>query len=56
MVWPYSDESIKLILDMISKFDANFGGTEILEPLKNALMLDVGGRKKRVFLLTDGEA
>lgn len=40
---------------MISQFDANLGGTEILQPLKNALKLDVGSKQKRVFLLTDGE-
>lgn len=31
------------------------GGTEILNPLKKAVDLNVGKRKKRVFLLTDGE-
>lgn len=40
---------------MISEFDANLGGTEILQPLKNALKLNVGSKQKRVFLLTDGE-
>lgn len=32
------------------------GGTDILQPLKNAVeKLDSGKRLKRIFLLTDGE-
>jgi hypothetical protein len=43
------------ILSEISVFAANFGGTNILDPLKKATELDIGKRKRRVFLLTDGE-
>ena len=31
------------------------GNTEILNPLKKAVDLNVGKRKKRIFVLTDGE-
>lgn len=31
------------------------GGTNILEPLMEAVKLDVGSRQKRIFLLTDGQ-
>lgn len=43
------------ILSNISLFTANYGGTNILDPLKKAIGLDVGCKKRRVFLLTDGE-
>ena len=39
----------------ISSFKANLGGTNILDPLKKAFCLNIGERKKRIFLLTDGE-
>ena len=31
------------------------GGTEILEPLAAAMKVEAGKRKKRIFLLTDGD-
>ena len=43
------------ILSEISQFTANYGGTNILDPLKKVIALDVGNKKRRVFLLTDGE-
>jgi uncharacterized protein with von Willebrand factor type A (vWA) domain len=43
------------ILSEISMLQANFGGTNILDPLKRATELDIGNRKRRIFLLTDGE-
>ena len=33
----------------------NLGGTNILKPLSLAQELESEGRKKRIFLLTDGE-
>lgn len=34
---------------------ADLGGTDILEPLMKVEALYIGQRKKRVFILTDGE-
>ena len=31
------------------------GGTDILNPLKKATGLNIGGKKRVIFLLTDGE-
>ena len=36
-------------------YGADYGGTDILKPLKEAIELDVGKRQKRIFLLTDGQ-
>ncbi len=54
-IWEYSDESLPIVLDQIRHFDADFGGTDILEPLVKAISLNAHGKIKRVFLLTDGE-
>jgi hypothetical protein len=42
------------VKEEIINFSANLGGTDILTPLMKAVSLDVGNRKKRIFLLTDG--
>ena len=55
VIWTYNDDIMPQILSEISVFAANFGGTNILDPLKKATELDIGKRKRRVFLLTDGE-
>ena len=43
------------VLTEVSNFKADLGGTDILNPLKKAIRLNIGGRKRIVFLLTDGE-
>ena len=44
------------ILSEISRFEANFGGTNILDPLKKVTEAsNFSDKKLRVFLLTDGE-
>ena len=43
------------VLNLIETIDADFGGTNILEPLLAATLIDVGNRNRRIFLLTDGE-
>ena len=44
------------ILAEIGRFEANFGGTNILDPMKKVTETSKFGNKKlRVFLLTDGE-
>ena len=40
---------------MISQFDADMVGTEILEPLQHAINLSYHAPQTRIFLLTDGE-
>ena len=54
-IWTYNNETMPEILQEISKFSADFGGTDILEPLIKAATINIGDKKRRVFLLTDGE-
>ena len=57
-IWEYNDENQTEILERINYFDSDFGGTEILEPLKLCVKLKASmfsTRQRRVFLLTDGE-
>ena len=43
-------------LERLSTFEANYGGTEILNPLKATVeQCSNTGKKLRIFLLTDGE-
>jgi hypothetical protein len=46
---------MKEVKEEINKFTATLGCTDILTPLMKAVSLDIGNRKKRIFLLTDGE-
>merc|ERR1719431_2019766 len=49
----YSDENVQFANAEIEKMDADLGGTEILEPLKELLEEDTN-LPRRVFVLTDG--
>lgn len=40
--------------DLVSGFGANYGGTDILSPMKEAIKVNTK-REKRIFLLTDGQ-
>jgi len=51
----YDDLSMKAAKEHIAQMDANFGGTNILEPLVAACQTLPTKRNKRVFLLTDGQ-
>ena len=60
-VMNYDDESKQRTLDQIKNFRSNYGGTDILRPLKAAQKSNnseetaaPGDIKKRIFLLTDG--
>ena len=55
VVWRYDDKSLPTILYKISKLQADFGGTNILSPLILATDLEIGDKKRIIFLLTDGE-
>jgi hypothetical protein len=46
---------MKEVKEEINKFTANLDSTDILTPLMKAVLLDIGNRKKRIFLLTDGD-
>jgi len=51
----YNEANKKQAIDLIGDFDANFGGTEIYQPIQDAFSTKVEtGVQKRVFLLTDG--
>ena len=50
----YSDASKDQAISQIASFQANFGGTDILSPLKQVQEDYESDLKKRVFLLTDG--
>jgi len=52
----YNDANLQFAQAEVSNFDANFGGTEIFNPLKT--IFDFGAPKDcaetHIFLLTDG--
>ncbi|MGQ9653956.1 MAG: VWA domain-containing protein [Thermodesulfobacteriota bacterium] len=54
---PYSEESLKEVLNVVGRFDADMGGTEVLGPLRDifASSPPAQGRRRDVILLTDGE-
>ena len=52
-----SEENINQAIEISSNFDADLGGTELLEPLKyiqNCLKNEENKRPTRIFILTDG--
>ena len=55
-IWlDYNDEMLNNTKNSIQGFSANYGGTDILNPLKSAFGQAMPeGYKKRIFLLTDG--
>lgn len=53
-VFDYTDENVKMTKNSIDLMSANFGGTDILRPMKNVLM-NLDFKRSRVFLLTDGQ-
>jgi uncharacterized protein with von Willebrand factor type A (vWA) domain len=52
----YNDHNVKSVLDKIDEFKADFGGTDILNPMSEALTKYKSTIEKRIFLLTDGQA
>ena len=55
----YTQDSLEIASAVASKFEADMGGTEIYEPLKNIFSQDplfINGvpRERQIFLLTDG--
>lgn len=50
----YTEDSKQFALNNIARFSDDFGGTEILQPLRFAQETLDSNKKKRIFLLTDG--
>ena len=46
---------LKKIMGDISTYSADYGGTEIFNPIESATKLNTQEYKKRIFLLTDGD-
>ena len=51
---PYNDKTMEEIKKQISGYQADFGGTEIYQPLVEAFNTK-NDLEKRIFVLTDGE-
>ncbi|XP_043914200.1 von Willebrand factor A domain-containing protein 5A-like isoform X2 [Protopterus annectens] len=52
----YTQDSMQEALEKVEKMEANFGGTEILQPLQDIYKKAcVPGRLRQVFIFTDGE-
>lgn len=52
----YSEETVHEALEVINKFEANLGGTEILKAIKAIFkQKQINGYPKTLFLLTDGD-
>lgn len=52
----YSEQTAKKAEDLTRSMEADFGGTELLEPLKHLKNHPpIKGRSRQIFLLTDGE-
>jgi hypothetical protein len=51
----YSQENMDKALKHIQSFSANYGGTEMLQPIKNTIQRRHKDRPLEVFLVTDGE-
>ena len=50
----YDDDSCQSAIALVRDFDANFGGTDIYNPLKQIFDMQTDCTKTNVFLLTDG--
>lgn len=51
----YSEKALESAIKMITEFDANYGGTELYDPLKGVYGIEkIKGYPQNVFLLTDG--
>jgi hypothetical protein len=58
-LWPrsqaYTEANMKAAIDFIDTFNAGYGGTELLLPVKAAFEQSLGDMPLEVMLLTDGE-
>lgn len=51
----YNQDSLDEALKYVKGFDADFGGTEMLDPIRDAFARRAQDRNLEVFVLTDGE-
>ena len=49
----FDQKNVKVAIDQLEKFDADFGGTNILKPIEHAIAMQ-WPNQKRIFMLTDG--
>ena len=49
----FDQKNVKVAIDQLEKFDADFGGTNILRPIEHAISMQ-WPNQKRIFMLTDG--
>lgn len=55
-MFDYNNENLDAVKKQLDYFSANFGGTNIYEPVQSAFLANIEtGYKKRIFLLTDGQ-
>lgn len=54
-VFTYSDQVMTDTKNFLDTFSANFGGTELYAPLKDAQKLLEKAKHGRIFILTDGQ-
>ena len=52
---PYNQGTVEKAVKYIKSFDANFGGTEMYDPIQEALKRRFKDRSMELFLVTDGE-
>jgi hypothetical protein len=52
---PYDAKTLKKAVDHVKTFDANYGGTEMVSPIRDTLDRRHKDRNMEVFLVTDGE-
>jgi hypothetical protein len=52
----YNEQTAKTAVDLTRSMEADFGGTELLQPLNHLKTHPpIKGRSRQIFLLTDGE-
>ena len=51
----YDDSTVKNVIEQVRQMNSNYGGTNILRPLLEAIKVIKTQLNKRIFLLTDGE-
>lgn len=55
-VWDYNDENAEKTVEAISKFEADFNNTQLVNPLRLAIQLaeEQDPAEARIFVMTDG--
>ena len=53
--YTYDDKTLNAVIPMVQQMTADYGGTDIYRPLKDAIYKISTKLNKKIFLLTDGE-